>query len=59
MKAEANNGQCLNLVYLAQATLSTVILTLLDTALVHHRYLPNNVGTHLQPSLLKVVRKLE
>ena len=28
-------------------------LTLLDRTLVHRRYLPNNVGTHLQLSILR------
>ena len=31
---------------------SAVILTLLDRTLAHRRYLPNNVGTHLQLSIL-------
>ena len=32
--------------------LSAVVPTLLDRTLVHRRYLPNNVGSHLQLSVL-------
>ena len=32
-----------------------VVLTLLDWTLVHRRYLPNNVGTHLQLSTLRQI----
>ena len=41
------------MVSLAQAT---YIRTLLDVILVHRRYLPKNVGTHLQLSRLWQIR---
>ena len=49
---KANDGQCLNLVSFSASNWSAVVLTLLDRTLVHRRYLPNNVGTHLQLSIL-------
>ena len=49
---KANDGQCLNLVSFSA---SAVVLTLLDGTLVHRRYLPNNVGTHLLPSILRQI----
>ena len=45
---KVNNGKCLNMVSIVQAIQSTDILTLLDGTLVNHKYVPNNVGTHLQ-----------
>ena len=45
----------MNLVSVVQATRSTVALTLLDGMLVHRRYRPNNVGTHLQVSVLRQI----
>ena len=38
-----------------QVTPSAVILTLMDGTLVHGWYLPNNVGTHLQLSILRQI----
>ena len=38
------------LIHTAEST--AVVLTLLDRTLVHRRYLPNNVGTHLQLTIL-------
>ena len=38
-----------------QVTPSVVILTLMDGTLVHGWYLPNNVGTHLQLSILRQI----
>ena len=47
---KVNNDQSLKLVsFIASA----VVLTLLDRTLVHRRYLPNNVGNHLQLSKLR------
>ena len=46
----ANDGQCLNLVSFS-ASKSAVVPTLLDRTLVHRRYLPNNVRTHLPLSI--------
>ena len=51
---QANDGQCLNLVSFS-ASNCAVILTLLDVMLVHRRYLPNSVGTHLQLSILRQI----
>ena len=47
---KSNDGQCLNLVSFSARNYSAVVLTLLDRTLVHRRYLPYNVGTHLQLS---------
>ena len=52
---KANDGQCLNLASLSASNYSAVVLTLLDRTLVHRRYLPNNVGTHLQLSILRQI----
>ena len=52
---KANDGQCLNLVSFSASNYSEVVLTLLDRTLVHGRYLPNNVGTHLQLSILRQI----
>ena len=52
---KANDGQCLNLVSFSASNYSAVVLTLLDRMLVHRRYLPNNVGTHLQLSILRQI----
>ena len=52
---KANDGQCLNLVSFSASNYSAVVLTLLDRTLVHRRYLPNNVGTHLQLSILRQI----
>ena len=52
---KANNGPCLNLVSFCASNYSTVVLTLLDRTLVHYRFLPNNVGTHLQLSVLRQI----
>ena len=46
---KVNDGQWF---HLARATESAGVLTPLDRTLVHRRYLPNNVGTHLQLSKL-------
>ena len=51
----AKDGQCLNLVSFNASNYSAVVLTLLDRTLVHRRYLPNNVGTHLQLSILRQI----
>ena len=51
-----NDGQCLTLVSFNASNYSAVVLTLLDGTLVHRRYLPNNVGTHLQLSILRQIR---
>ena len=53
---KANDGQCLNLVSLIARNQSAVVLILLDWTLVHRRYLPNNVGSHLQLSILRQIR---
>ena len=53
---KAYNGQCLNLVSFSASNYSADVLTLLDRTLVHRRYLPNNVGTHLQPSILRQMK---
>ena len=53
---KANDGQCLNLVSFSASNWSAVVLTLLDGTLVHRKYLPNNVGTHLQLSILRQIR---
>ena len=50
---KANDGQCLYLVSFSAS--NAVVLTLLDRTLVHRRYLPNNVGTHLQLSILRQI----
>ena len=47
---KANDGQKINRVSFSASNLSAVVLTLLDRTLVHRRYLPNNVGAHLQLS---------
>ena len=52
---EANDGQCLTLVAFSASNYSAVVLTLLDRTIVHRRYLPNNVGTHLQLSILSQI----
>ena len=49
--ALANDGQCVNLISFSARNDSAVVLTLMDRTLVHRRYLPNNVGTHLQLSV--------
>ena len=49
---KANDGQCLNLVSFSASNWSAVVLTFLDRTLVHRRYLPKDVGTHLQLSIL-------
>ena len=51
---KANDGQCLNLVSCSASNWSAVVLTLLDRTLVHRGYLPDNVGTHLQLSILSL-----
>ena len=52
---KANDGQCLNLVSFSAINYSAVVLTLLNRTIVHHRrYLPNNVGTHLQLREIRV-----
>ena len=55
---KANDGQCLNLVSISASNYSAVVLTLLDRALVHRRYLPNNVGTHLHKLQLSILRQI-
>ena len=52
---KANDGQCLNLVSFSASNQSAVVPTLLDRTLVHRRYLPSNVGTHLQLSILRQI----
>ena len=52
---KANDGQCLNLV---SSDMSAAVLTLLDWTLVHHRYLPNNVGTQLLLSTGSILRQI-
>ena len=52
---KANDGQCINLVSFSASNLSAIVLTLLDRTLVHRRYLPNNVGTHLQLSIMRQI----
>ena len=52
---KANDGQCLNLVSFSSSSYSAVVLNILDRTLVHRRYLPNNVGTHLQLSILRQI----
>ena len=52
---KANDGQCLNLVSFSARNWSAVVPTLLDRTLVHRRYLPNTVGTHLQLSILRQI----
>ena len=53
---KANDGQCcLNLVSFSASNYSAVVLTLLERMLVHRRYLPNNVGTDLQLSILRQI----
>ena len=46
-----NDGQVL----FRASNYSAIVLTLLDRTLVHRRYLPNNVGTHLQLSVLRQI----
>ena len=53
---KANDGQCLTLVSFSASNYTAVVPTLLDGTLVHRRYLPNNVGTHLQLSILRQMR---
>ena len=50
----ANDSQCLNLVSFSPSK-SAVVPTLLDRTLVHRRYLPNNVRTHLPLSILRQI----
>ena len=52
---KASDGQSLNLVSFSASNLNSVVLTLLETTLVHRRYLPNKVGTHLQLSTLRQI----
>ena len=52
---KANDGQCLTLVSFSASNSSAVVLTLLDGKLADRRYLPNNVGTHLQLSILRQI----
>ena len=52
---EGYDGQTLNLVSFRAINSSAVVLTLLDRTLVHRRYLPNNVGTHLQLNNLRQI----
>ena len=52
---KANDGQCLYLVSFSANNYSAVVLTLLDRTLAHLRYLPNNVGTHLQLRILRQI----
>ena len=52
---KADDGQCLKLVSFSASSQSALVLTLLDGTLVHRRYLPNNVGTHLQLSILRQI----
>ena len=52
---KANDGQCLNLVSFSASNYSAVVLNLLDRRLVYRRYLPNNVGTHFQLSILRQI----
>ena len=54
-RQKANNGQCLNLVSFSASNYRAVVLNLVDRTLVHCRYLPNNVGTHLQLSVLRQI----
>ena len=51
---KANDGRCLTLVSFSANNYSAVALTLLDRSLLA-RYLPNNVGTHLQLSILRQI----
>ena len=55
---KANDGQCLNLVSFSASDMSAAVLTLLDWTLVHHRYLPNNVGTQLLLSTGSILRQI-
>ena len=50
---KATDGQCLNQV--SFSAWSAVVLTLPERTLVYRRYLPNNVGTHLQLSILRQI----
>ena len=52
---KANDGQCLNLDSFSASNLSAVVMTLLDRMLVHRRYLPISVGTHLKLSILRQI----
>ena len=52
---KANDGQCINLVSFSASNYRAVVPTLLDRPLVHRRYLPNKVGTHLQLSILRQI----
>ena len=52
---KANDGQCLNLVSFRASNYGAVVLTLLDSTLVHRRYLPNNVGANLQLTILRQI----
>ena len=47
---KANDGQCLNLVSFSARNLE---LTHCSGSHGHCRYLPNNVGTHLQLTILR------
>ena len=51
----ANDGQFINLVSSSARDYRAVVLNPLDRALAHGRYLPNNVGTHLQVSTLRQI----
>ena len=53
---KANDGQYINLVSLSASNYSAVVylLDLLDRTLVNRRYIPNNVGTHLQLREIRV-----
>ena len=53
---EANDGQCLILVSFSAINLECSCTDSPGRTLVHRRYLPNNVGTHLQLSVLRQIR---
>ena len=52
---KANDGQCLNLISFSPSNYSPVVPTHMDMTLIHHMYLPNNVGTNLQLSILRQI----
>ncbi len=53
MHPSMTNVKEMRVVSFSASNLSTVGLNLLDRTLVHHTYLPNNVVTHLQLSILR------
>ena len=53
---KARMARALNLVSFSASNYSAVVLTLLNRTIVHRRYLPNNVGTHLQLSIYMILK---